>query len=99
MSAKFRLTNTAPFAPIAEKAVLPPMLEITRDARFACPVDTGNLANSIQMSGPVKTGTYSAEGSVGTNVYYGPFVELGTRRMAARPFLGPALEKARRKWG
>lgn len=32
---------------------------------------------------------------VGTNVFYGPFVERGTSRMAARPFLVPALEAAR----
>lgn len=32
---------------------------------------------------------------VGTNVHYGPFVELGTDRMAPRPYLRPALEHAR----
>lgn len=32
---------------------------------------------------------------VGTNVEYAPYVELGTRRMAARPYLRPALEAAR----
>lgn len=34
---------------------------------------------------------------VGTNVEYAIWVEFGTRRMAARPFLRPALEKVRRK--
>ena len=28
---------------------------------------------------------------IGTNVEYGKFVELGTRKMAARPFLKPAI--------
>lgn len=32
---------------------------------------------------------------VGTAVHYAPFLELGTRKMAARPFLRPALEFAR----
>ena len=32
---------------------------------------------------------------VGSAVLYAPFVELGTSRMAARPFLRPALEFAR----
>ena len=32
---------------------------------------------------------------VGSAVFYAPFVELGTSRMAARPFLRPALEAAR----
>lgn len=36
-------------------------------------------------------------GYVGTNSGYGAFVELGTVRMAPRPFLGPALESALRR--
>lgn len=32
---------------------------------------------------------------VGSAVFYAPFVELGTSRMEARPFLRPALEAAR----
>lgn len=55
-------------------------------AKRACPVDTGNLRNSI---------THAVEGSedavyVGTDVEYAPYVEMGTRRTAARPFLRPA---------
>lgn len=55
-------------------------------AKRACPVDTGNLRNSI---------THAVEGSegavyVGTNVEYAPYVEMGTRRTAAQPFLRPA---------
>ena len=55
-------------------------------AKRACPVDTGNLRNSI---------THAVEGSedavyVGTNVEYAPYVELGTCRTAAQPFLRPA---------
>lgn len=30
---------------------------------------------------------------VGTNVFYGPFVELGTRFMRAQPYLRPALSE------
>lgn len=56
-------------------------------AKEACPVDTGNLRNSI---------THQMEGSdtvvIGTAVEYAPYVELGTRKMSARPFLGQALE-------
>lgn len=32
---------------------------------------------------------------IGSAVFYAPFVELGTRFMAARPFLRPALQAAR----
>ena len=55
-------------------------------AKRACPVDTGNLRNSI---------THAVEGSedavyIGTNVEYAPYVELGTWKMQAQPFLRPA---------
>lgn len=53
-------------------------------AQDRCPVDTGNLRNSI---------THTTDGTavyIGTNVEYAPPVELGTRRAAAQPFLKPA---------
>lgn len=55
-------------------------------AKRACPVDTGNLRNSVTHA------VESAEGAVyvGTNVEYAPYVEMGTRRTAAQPFLRPA---------
>lgn len=53
-------------------------------AQDLCPVDTGNLRNSI-------THTADEEAAyIGTNVEYAPYVELGTRRAAAQPFLKPA---------
>lgn len=55
-------------------------------AKRACPVDTGNLRNSITHA------VASSEDAVyvGTNVEYAPYVETGTRRTAAQPFLRPA---------
>lgn len=53
-------------------------------AKDLCPVDTGNLRNSI---------THTSDGKaayIGTAVSYGKFVELGTRKMAAQPYLKPA---------
>lgn len=53
-------------------------------AKRRCPVDTGNLRNSI---------THAAEGGtayVGTNVEYAAYVELGTARTQAQPYLRPA---------
>lgn len=57
-----------------------------RYAKKDCPVDTGRLRNSITY----ETRTLQKEVYIGTNVEYGPYVELGTSRMAARPFLRPA---------
>lgn len=55
-------------------------------AKRKCPVDTGNLRNSITHA------VESAEDAVyvGTNVEYAPYVEMGTSRTAAQPFLRPA---------
>ena len=56
-------------------------------AKKLCPVDTGRLRNSITHQ------QYDENTEViGTNVEYAPFVELGTTRMAARPYLRPAAE-------
>lgn len=56
-------------------------------AKAKCPVDTGRLRNSI---------THTALGddveAIGTNVEYGRYVELGTSRQEAQPFLRPAAE-------
>lgn len=35
---------------------------------------------------------------IGTNVEYAPHVELGTIKMAAKPYLRPAVEEARRQF-
>lgn len=55
-------------------------------AKRRCPVDTGNLRNSITHV------VESAEDAVyvGTNVEYAAYVELGTRRTQAQPYLRPA---------
>lgn len=55
-------------------------------AKDDCPVDTGRLRNSI---------THAVENEeqavyIGTNVEYGKFIELGTSRMRAKPYLKPA---------
>lgn len=55
-------------------------------AQMKCPVDTGNLRGSITHE--VDAGEKAVY--VGTNVEYAPYVELGTSKMDARPFLRPA---------
>lgn len=56
-------------------------------AKAICPVDTGRLSNSItHLQEDERTEV------IGTNVEYAPYVELGTRKMVARPYLRPAIE-------
>lgn len=55
-------------------------------AKRACPVDTGRLRNSItHVTRPGEKAVY-----IGTNVEYAPYVEYGTARHEAQPFLRPA---------
>lgn len=65
---------------------------MTRSKRL-CAVDTGRLRSSITME-MGKDGD-DVVARVGTNVHYAPYLEFGTRRMTARPFLRPALDAAR----
>lgn len=55
-------------------------------AKRDCPVDTGNLRNSISYD--VNESKKYVE--IGTAVTYGKFQETGTSRMRAQPFLKPA---------
>lgn len=62
---------------------------VNMSAVYRAPVDTGNLRDSI---------TYEVsedDAKVGTNVDYAIHQEFGTRKMAAQPFLRPALDENR----
>jgi len=64
---------------------------VERDAKIFCPVLTGTLKRSITHEFP---GKHTA--IVGSNIEYAPHVELGTSKMAAHPFLRPAIIKNRK---
>lgn len=63
-------------APIAN-AMQMSILEVTRDARMAAPVDTGNLRASIVPD--LQMTPAEVQGIVGTAVTYGPYIEFGTK--------------------
>jgi HK97 gp10 family phage protein len=73
---------------LASKAVRKTALDIEADAKTLAPVDTGNLKGSI---GTDILGPLAAE--VGPTASYGHFVESGTSRMAAQPYMGPAFDR------
>ena len=55
-------------------------------AKTLSPVDTGNLRGSITHE------VNPDNAKVGTNVEYSPYVEYGTSKMSAQPYLRPALD-------
>ena len=77
--------------------------EIIRDeARVLCPVETGSLQRSLRtfkregLGALCSVGVSAGNGGVvnpntGREVDYARYVEYGTSRMAAKPFLRPAL--------
>lgn len=72
------------FEAACERALTRIGMQAETFAKEKCPVDTGNLRNSISN----KVNDKSA--FVGTNVEYAPYVELGTSRAKAQPFIKPA---------
>lgn len=67
-----------------EKALTIIGLTAERYAVEACPKDTGRLANSITHQ------VRDKEVAISTNVGYASYVELGTSRQTAQPYLRPA---------
>ena len=56
------------------------------NAKLVVPVNEGILKNSISHE------VDSLTVYIGTNVEYARYVEFGTSRMVARPYLGPAIK-------
>lgn len=86
-----RLLN-GPNGPVA-KDLLRRTIRVESAAIRLCPVDTGRLRSSITHD--MERDSRGLVGFVGTNVEYGPYVELGTRFMRPQPFLRPALRAAK----
>lgn len=74
-----------------ERGLAKGALRVEIAAKEQTPVDTGKLRGSIQ------TNLSPKQAEVGTNVEYAPYVELGTSKMAAQPYLYPALAANRKK--
>jgi HK97 gp10 family phage protein len=72
------------------KAIRKAGFDIEAHAKNVVPVRTGNLKNSIQTE--IKNDLL-AQVQVGAE--YGIYVEYGTRKMSARPYLRPAVEEVR----
>ena len=53
--------------------------------------DSGRLAANVDRT---VASTSKPQSEVGTNIIYGPYLEFGTSKMAARPWLMPSFIKA-----
>ena len=73
-------------AEIIKKAAL----QVEAVAKPLAPIDTGALRNSIQAEQMGPHTWWVQDG-----VEYGIYQELGTRKMAAHPFMVPAVERVR----
>ncbi len=73
-----------------EQALVNSALFVERDAKIKAPIDTGRLKSSLSHK-TENFGTDNPVVTVGTNVEYAPYVEFGTSRQSAKPYLYPAL--------
>ena len=68
-------------------------------AQTVVPVDTGNLKNSITFT-PVKGGGKGYSTQFGSfTINYALWVEIGTRKMSAQPYIRPAADRIGPKLG
>jgi HK97 gp10 family phage protein len=81
----------SPEGPVAAE-ILKRGIRVERVAKKLCPVDTGRLRASITHA--LGRDSQSVYCDVGTDVVYAPYVEFGTSRQAAQPYLRPALGAA-----
>jgi HK97 gp10 family phage protein len=81
---------TLAIAGALQKVIEMAAMNIEAEAKQLAPVDTGNLRASIGASseGPLSW-------VVRASAHYAVYVEMGTRYMAAQPFMRPAVERAR----
>lgn len=90
-AAKLRKAATAT-RPLLVKAVTKITKEIEADAKTLVPVRTSTLQNSINGTVLASFGDQIV-GQVVPGANYALYVEFGTSKMAAQPFLFPALNR------
>ncbi len=69
-------------------------LQVEALGKLFCPVDTGHLKSTIgppHFSGDGRSG--GMEAAISATARYAGYVEWGTRYMAPRAFMGPALDR------
>ncbi|MDA8227050.1 MAG: HK97 gp10 family phage protein [Desulfitobacterium hafniense] len=68
------------------------------EARRRCPVRSGRLRSSLSLKLGKKTALKANVRVVhGRKEYYGTFVELGTKKSPAQPFMRPAVDENKKQ--
>lgn len=81
----------------AENEALQEAAKVMQQAtESGAPVRTGNLKGRIQIS-DVENGEIQVYVDQQGKAYYGYFLEYGTSKMRAQPFMGPAFMKSKLK--
>jgi HK97 gp10 family phage protein len=92
------LTNLTRTAEAAHDAITPALVKaglvVAGQAKVLCPVDTGALQNSI---GVERNTPGPGDVTVSATMEYAAYVEWGTSRRAAQPYMRPALDAKRRQ--
>jgi HK97 gp10 family phage protein len=79
-----------------EQALINSALVVERDAKINAPVDTGRLRSSISHRDD-NFGSNNPAVEIFTDLEYAPFVEYGTSKQSAKPFLFPAYNNNKQK--
>lgn len=77
---------------------------VADEAKLKVPVDSGDLKKSIKVRagkragrGKIRRTVVTGKGFFKGQEFYGGFVEFGTRKMRARPFMRPAYEAKKKQ--
>jgi HK97 gp10 family phage protein len=93
LEAKLKQLDAAVSSEVMAHALLAGALVIEAAAKEKAPVDTGTLKRSISVAVAQTLDSGSLYADIGTDVFYAPFQEFGTRFMRAQPYLRPAFDE------
>lgn len=79
-----------------EQALVNSALFVERDAKINAPVDTGRMRSALNHN-LENAGTNNPYSEVISPVEYSKYVEFGTSKQSAQPFLYPALKQNKNK--
>jgi HK97 gp10 family phage protein len=86
------LSNIEQVPQIVDEDIMKGMENMVIIAQGLCPIDTGRLRDSIRAEGAYLEFEFIADAQNEQGEFYGGYVEYGTSRAPAQPFMWPAIE-------